>query len=94
MFVADSHPERMQENVDSLGMLKKDLDDVGMAYATVPLIMQYNKRDLPAPLAMDDLDATLNERKAPVYGAVARDGIGVFETLSAVADLVTARSTT
>jgi len=92
VFVADSHPDRMPENVDSLAMLKKDLSDVGLAYDDVPLIMQYNKRDLPAPLAMEDLDGTLNERKAPVYGAVARDGIGVFETLSAVADLITGRT--
>ncbi len=91
VFVADSHPERMQENVDSLAMLRKDLTDVGMEYDLIPLIMQYNKRDLPAPLAMADLDATLNQRKAPVYGAVARDGIGVFETLSAVADVVTGK---
>jgi signal recognition particle receptor subunit beta len=92
VFVADSHPERMPENVESLEMLRKDLHDVGMDYGDVPLIMQYNKRDLPAPLGMDALDATLNDRKAPVYGAVARDGIGVFETLSAVADLVTGKS--
>lgn len=92
VFVADSHPERMPENVDSLAMLKKDLADVGMEYGLVPMIMQYNKRDLTSPLSMADLDATLNERKAPVYGAVARDGVGVFETLSAVADLVTGRS--
>lgn len=92
VFVADSHPDRMPENVDSLAMLKKDLSDVGLAYDDVPLIMQYNKRDLASPLAMDALDATLNERKAPVYGAVARDGIGVFETLSAVADLITGRT--
>jgi len=92
VFVADSHPERMPENVDSLAMLKKDLADVGMEYGLVPMIMQYNKRDLTSPLSMADLDATLNERKAPVYGAVARDGVGVFETLSAVADLVTGRT--
>lgn len=89
VFVADSHPDRMGENLDSLAMLKKDLHEVGLDYATLPLIMQYNKRDLPSPLALDQLDAKLNDTKAPVFGAVARDGVGVFETLAAMAEMVT-----
>ena len=92
VFVADSRSDRMQENEDSLGMLKRDLGEVGLDYAKVPLIMQYNKRDLPDPIPMETLDEKLNDRRVRSLGAVARDGIGVFETFSAVADLVTGRS--
>jgi hypothetical protein len=91
VFVADSHPERMGENEESLAMLKKDLSEVGLSYESVPLIMQYNKRDVPSPVPLPELDAKLNERRVPTYEAVARDGVGVFETLSAMADLLTGR---
>jgi signal recognition particle receptor subunit beta len=89
VFVADSHPERMDENLESLRMLKEDLHSVGFDYASVPLIVQYNKRDLPHPVPVADLNAKLNERGVPAYEAVARDGLGVFETLAAIAAAVT-----
>lgn len=89
VFVADSNHDRLQDNLDSLDMLKRDLKDVGIDYDTVPLIMQWNKRDLPNPVSEEELEAKLNERKVRSLNAVARDGVGVFETLSAIADLVT-----
>lgn len=89
VFVADSNADRMADNVESMSLLRKDLTEVGLDCGTIPLIMQYNKRDLPNVASLEDLDARLNQRKAPVYTAVARDGIGVFETLSAIADTVT-----
>ncbi len=89
VFVADSHPERRQDNRDSLAMLKKDLADVGIAYGSVPIVMQYNKRDLPNPIPRADLDADLNDTGATTFDAVARDGLGVFETLAAIADRIT-----
>ena len=92
VFVADSHGDRMAENEDSLAMLKRDLADVGLDYATVPLVMQYNKRDLPTVIPTDLLASRLNDRGVRSFGAVARDGVGVFETLSAIADLVTGRT--
>ena len=73
-------------------MLKRDLTDVVLDYATVPLIMQYNKRDLANVIPADLLTEKLNERGVRSFGAVARDGVGVFETLSAIADLVTGRN--
>ncbi|MEK7476930.1 MAG: GTPase domain-containing protein [Candidatus Coatesbacteria bacterium] len=92
VFVADSRGDRMAENEESLAMLKRDLTDVGLDYATVPLIMQYNKRDLANVIPADLLTEKLNERGVRSFGAVARDGVGVFETLSAIADLVTGRN--
>ena len=91
VFVADSHGERMGENIESLEMLKKDLADVGLSYDDVPLIIQYNKRDVPSPIPLAELEAKLNDRHVGTYEAVARDGVGVFETLSAMADLLTGR---
>jgi hypothetical protein len=92
VFVADSRGDRMAENEESLSMLKRDLNDVGLDYGTVPLVMQYNKRDLPDPIPTEALNGKLNNRGVRTLGAVARDGVGVFETLSAVVDLVTGRS--
>jgi len=92
VFVADSHGERMGENVESLEMLKKDLSEVGIAYDDLPLVLQYNKRDVPSPIPVAELDAKLNERHVGTFEAVARDGVGVFETLSAMANLLTGRS--
>ena len=54
--------------------------------------MQYNKRDLANVIPADLLTEKLNERGVRSFGAVARDGVGVFETLSAIADLVTGRN--
>jgi len=92
VFVADSNVERVADNIESMGLLKKDLSEVGIDYGAIPLIMQYNKRDLPSVVGIGDLDSQLNDRKAQIFSAVARDGVGVFETLSAMTDLVTADS--
>lgn len=89
VFVADSRADRRQDNLDSLAMLKQDLADIGLAYADVPLVMQWNKRDVEGAISREDLDRELNERKAPAFDAVARDGQGVFETLAAIAALAT-----
>jgi len=89
VFVADSHPDRSQDNKDSLAMLKKDLKESGLDYSSIPLIMQWNKRDLPSPVPENELAAALNERAVPAFPAVARDGAGVFETLSGIVDAVT-----
>jgi len=92
VFVADSRGDRMPENEESLAMLKRDLGEVGLDYATVPLVMQYNKRDLPDVIPTEALAAKLNDRGVKAFGAVARDGVGVFETLSGIVDLVTGRT--
>lgn len=92
VFVADSNPDKMNFNLESMEMLRKDLAGVEVKYSEVPLVMQYNKRDLPGALSVAELDAKLNDRKVAVIEAVAVDGIGVYETLSLVADLVTGES--
>jgi signal recognition particle receptor subunit beta len=92
VFVADSHPDRSQDNIDSLAMLKKDLGESGLDHSTIPLIMQWNKRDLPRAIPEKELADALNERAVPAFSAVARDGAGVFETLSGIVDAVTGKT--
>ncbi len=89
VFVADSRPGRMKDNVESLELLKKDLAEVLVDYGQVPLIFQYNKRDIPGAVAVPEMDGKLNDRRVTAFEAVAVDGVGVFETLSALVDAIT-----
>lgn len=84
VFVADSQRYMLDQNKDSLMDLKRNLKLNGIDYYTIPLIIQYNKRDLPDILDVADLDAALNERKVPTFAASAYRGTGVVETLKAV----------
>jgi len=91
VFVADSRSQRLQDNLESMEHLKKDLSEMLLDYGTIPLVMQYNKRDIKNVSAVEELDGKLNDRKVPHFESVAVDGVGVFETLSAIADAVTGR---
>jgi signal recognition particle receptor subunit beta len=84
VFVADSQRYMLDQNKDSLMDLKRNLKLNGLDYYTVPLIIQYNKRDLPDILDVADLDSALNERKVATFAASAFRGTGVVETLKAI----------
>ncbi|NJK88824.1 MAG: GTPase domain-containing protein [Myxococcales bacterium] len=84
VFVADSQNHMMDENRQSLADLKANLGVNGLDYSTIPLVMQWNKRDLPQLISEAELDATLNERGVKALPAVAAKGNGVLETLRAV----------
>ncbi len=88
VFVADSQVELWQENIDSLMNLQENMRSLGLDPNRVPLVMQYNKRDLPNIVAAADLDRALNFRHAPCFEAKAVQGIGVFDTLKAISALV------
>jgi len=88
VFVADSQSERMDENIESLEALERSLDRQGYDLARLPLIFQYNKRDLPNVVSIPELEATLNPKRRPHYEAVANRGSGVMETLQAVSQAV------
>jgi signal recognition particle receptor subunit beta len=93
VFVADSAPDRLEANVESLRNLEENLRSYGYDPEAIPLVLQYNKRDLPDALATESLDAALRSgwtANAPTYEAVARDGTGVFETLRDVSTRVIA----
>ncbi|MRR10374.1 gliding-motility protein MglA [bacterium] len=88
VFVADSQVELWQENIDSLGNLQENMRALGLDVNKVPLVMQYNKRDLPNIVAVADLDRALNFRRAPYFESRAVEGVGVFDTLKAISALV------
>jgi signal recognition particle receptor subunit beta len=88
VFVADSQLERMEANLESIENLRVNLAEQGYDLDRVPYVVQYNKRDLPNVVDVPELRKALNPRKVPEYGAVAPTGVGVFDTLKAVAKLV------
>jgi mutual gliding-motility protein MglA len=95
VFVADSQARQLEENIESLQDLHANLAEQGVDPRTVPLVLQYNKRDLPRELILDvpALDDALNFRSVPSVAANALEGRGVFDTLRAVATLVLGRVT-
>jgi len=88
VFVADSQVERMEANIESLEGLKKNLEEQGYDLQKIPLILQWNKRDLPNITSVQNLEAKLNELDFPSFEAVATTGEGVFETLKMISKLV------
>ncbi len=88
VFVADSQVEKMEANVESYLGLEKNLEEQGYDIKTIPLVMQWNKRDLPNVVPVKELKSRLNKLDVPEFEAVATDGTGVFETLKMVTKLV------
>ncbi len=88
VFVADSQVERMEANIESLQNLKDNLAEQGYDFAKIPLVIQYNKRDLPNAAPVEELRNLLNTAGTPDFEGVAFKGDGVFETLKAIAKLV------
>src|SRR5436190_4427510 len=85
VFVADSSAAMKEENLESMRNLEQNLNEYGKSLATMPLIIQYNKRDLPDALPVAELNALLNPYNAPCFEAIANTGQGVFPTLKALA---------
>jgi hypothetical protein len=88
IFVADSQVERMESNIESLENLEDNLAEQSMKLEAMPFILQYNKRDLPNAVSVEELQAALNPRNVPWFEACAATGVGVFETLKGAAKLV------
>jgi mutual gliding-motility protein MglA len=92
VFVADSQVSRLDENVDSYLNLWDNLLGQGEDPASLPLVLQLNKRDLGSIFAVSDLYDLLNHTDSPVLEACALTGMGVFETLKTVCKSVIAKS--
>ncbi|MBZ0115908.1 MAG: GTPase domain-containing protein [Sandaracinaceae bacterium] len=88
VFVADSQIARMEANLESLENLRTNLAEQGYSLDKLPYVIQYNKRDMPSIAPVDELRTLLNPTSIPEFEAVATTGIGVFETLKAIAKLV------
>jgi signal recognition particle receptor subunit beta len=87
-FVADSQMERMEANIESLENLRDNLTEQGYDLDKLPYVVQYNKRDLPSVVPIEELSEVLNPTRVPEFEAVATTGIGVFDTLKALAKQV------
>jgi len=85
VFVADSQSSRFDANIESLYNLHENLEDYKLAVEDIPFVIQYNKRDMPDIIGLEDLEQELNPEGYPSLEAVATKGVGVFDTLKTVA---------
>jgi len=88
VFVADSAKDKLEENIKSLKELAVNITRQNKKFQEFPVVLQYNKRDLPTALPAHVLDKFLNGMKWQRYEAVATTGVGVFDTLKAISKLV------
>jgi signal recognition particle receptor subunit beta len=88
IFVADSQRSRLEANIEAMHNLYENMESYGYDIDTIPFVIQYNKRDLPDIMSTGELRSILNPINVPDFDAVAIEGDGVFQTLSAVSKLV------
>jgi len=88
VFVVDSAPERMEANLEAYEQFQKALERQGYDLARIPLVFQYNKRDLPNAATVQELDVTFNPTKRAYFEAIANRGEGVMETLESISQMV------
>ncbi|TFU27534.1 GTP-binding protein [Thermus tengchongensis] len=92
VFVADSAPNRLRANAESMRNMRENLAEYGLKVEDIPVVLQVNKRDLPDALPVEMVQAVVDpESRFPVFEAVATEGKGVFETLKEVSRQVLAR---
>jgi mutual gliding-motility protein MglA len=84
VFVADSQKPMLQANVDSFRNLEENINEMGLSLDTLPIVLQFNKRDLPEILSVAEMNAALNRGNWPHVEASAFTGMGVFETLKEI----------
>src|SRR5262245_3185037 len=88
VLVADSSAAKLEENRESMRDLEENLREMGRGLADVPIVVQYNKRDLPDAMSVEDLQKQVNLHSFPHFEAVAKTGQGVFPTLKSLAAMV------
>jgi len=88
VFVADSQAQAMERNLEQLQLFQMGLTEPEKGYPEIPIVFQYNKRDLPNILSVEDLNRYLNPTGFPYVEATAARGAGVVETLACISKLV------
>ena len=88
VFVADSQPDKMDENIESLSNLEDNLIEYGYDINELPIVIQYNKCDLPGVLPPEEMNPVLNPNNRPFFVASATIGNGVFDTLKGIIKFV------
>lgn len=92
VFIADSQIHKKEENVESLENLRTNLEEHGLDLRNLPFVIQFNKRDLPNVMTLEEMEELLNgPYKAPCFPAVAMKGDGVFQCLKSIANLSIAK---
>lgn len=87
VFVADTQIERLEGNLAAMERASSILADHRRTITDIPFVIQYNKRDLPNRMPLDDLDRRLNPHHLPIFDATATTGVGVFDALEACGKL-------
>ncbi len=88
VFVVDSDPDRLDANLEAWEQFQQALLRQGYDLSRIPLLFQYNKRDLPDALGLDELELTFNPSQKPHVEAVANRGEGVMSTLENISQMV------
>jgi mutual gliding-motility protein MglA len=88
VFVADSNPEALDSNLESLKNLEENLLEQGIRVEKFPLVFQWNKRDIPKAMTVSAMREALNARGAPEVETSATSGRGVIDTLKSITRLV------
>src|SRR5947208_307581 len=88
VFVADSQRHKLKENIKSLRELAVNITKQNKKFQEFPMVLQYNKRDVPGALSVAVLDKYLNSMRWQRFEAVATTGVGIFDTLKAISKLV------
>lgn len=91
VFVVDSEQERFRDNLSSLHELVRTMEMCRAGKGSIPVVVQYNKRDVPGAVPVPILNARLNPTTAPSCEAVATSGVGVFATLQTISQLLIER---
>ncbi len=92
IFVADSASNRLRANAESMRNLRENLDEYNLNLEEIPMVLQFNKRDLPDAVPTEMLKSILDPQdRFPSFDAAASSGVGVFETLRSVSKMVLER---
>ncbi len=88
VFVVDSGSDKIDENVESLEVLKGNLEEYGYKIENIPIIIQYNKRDLPNALTIEELQKRINKYNLPWCESVTNKDVGIFDSIKLIGKLV------
>jgi len=88
VFVADSHPDKRQENIESIENLAANLKENGLDVSDIPIVFEWNKRDLSDAMSVDEMERDLNPRGLPSFETIATEGKGILKALKTLAGTV------
>lgn len=93
VFVVDSQRDRLADNMASISLLEKNLNEMGQRPELIPQVLQYNKRDLYGVISLDEAERRFNARHTIAFPAVAKTGQGVYETFLTIAKMALSKLT-